>query len=640
MLDVTTQDDSRVDADRTDRNARGLLLFCLAVYAIHAAYATVTHRHLYGDAAWFLVRIISEGRVTNFYSNFFTEFYYSRFVSYALTQLPTVLAARLGVGDWQVLSWVMGATYFLHKPLSLLACFLLLPRGTKLAIIFPALAIFAGTIISEIYIVTETHIAVSLYWPLLIAFSLWQRPSTGFFLIGAISCLVLAFSYESVAFLGPFLWAVVFIRWLHAAREQRAGWAWLLLAALVPIAINWMAILLPRDPTNKAAFTDGLMMLWRHSTTGLPTAHASAVAALLALFAVGVMLLVPGLARLRTLGWPLLASVAVSVAAFPLFHFLRYAGQVDFSHAITDRGFGGLAIQVLLVLMFLLSVVTGFARLRQHVVGVVVVVVALAAGQIVWQLMATRSWDYAIHTASEVLKDRRGYVACSADSLPQSSDAERIAPAAGILCHWWVMPLSVLLAPDGQVRAMFTSKESFKPFDPLVSKSLPSMQFAPVDYSRFLSEGLRGRTVSSGETVFFTKGGRGLDLIGSGFSHPEDWATWTDGPQVELAFCVVGTGRQEVIFTLAPFVNEARPTLDAEILIDGKAAAQWHFVAGETQVERSIVVAGVAAGAATGCTQMIIKFSDSRRASELSVAGDPRRLGLAFVKLAVRNASN
>jgi len=79
-------------------------------------------------------------------------------------------------------------------------------------------------------------------------------------------------------FLGRFLWALVFVRWLQAGRQHQAGWAWLLLAALVPIVINWMAILLPRDPTNRAAFTDGLLMLWRSSTTALPAVHATALA--------------------------------------------------------------------------------------------------------------------------------------------------------------------------------------------------------------------------------------------------------------------------------------------------------------------------------------------------------------------------
>lgn len=625
---------AQLHVDQGDRVARGLLLCCLALYSVHAVYATATHRHLYGDASWFLVRIISDGIVTNFFNNFLTEFYYSRFVSYALTQLPTVVVARLGVGDWQVLSWVMGATYFLHKPLSLFACYLLLPRGSKLAIIFPLLAVFAGTINSEIYIVTETHIAISLYWPLLVAISLWQRPGTRFFVACAIAFLLLTFSYESMAVLGAALWAVVFIRWLQADQGRKAGWAWLLLAALVPITINWMAILLPRDPTNKAAFMDGMLMLWQQSTASLSSMHASAVASLLALFAVGTILHLRGVG-LRFPGWSMFALIASVLAAFPLLHYVSYSGQVDFSHSITDRGFGGLVIQVLLVPVFLLNVVSGFRHLRQDVFSIAAIVAALATGQIAWQLMATRSWDHALATASVALEERKGQVACSADSLPQSPGAYGIAPASAILCHWWLMPLSVLLAPAGEVRSIFYSTETFRPFDPLASGSLPSMKYAPVDYRPLLAEIQHSLAVHSGEIVNFTKGSRGLELIRSGFSHPEVWATWTDGPQAVLAFCAIGEGRLKALFTLVPFVNQARPTLDAEVFLNGERADSWHFVAGEKQVERSVVVVGAAEGSPGGCTQMLVKFSNASPAP-----GDSRRLGVAFVKLVILEANN
>ena len=615
-----------------DRWARATCCLAIALYLLHGGYAALTHRALYGDAAWFLVRIMTEGDVTSFYSNFAREFYYSRFLAYALTQLPTVAAVHLGVEDASMLSWVLGATYFVHKPLSLWLCYRLLPAGRKSYALFPLLGLFAGTINSELYIVTETHLAVSFLWPLLLAITQLIQPTRGAFALVAIGLLTSAFVYESMAFFGPVLLALCVFR---AAYDTVNRNRWLALAgcALVPIAISAAAILYPRDPTNKSAFSNGILKLLSDTMADPGTAHVVGVVSLVAV-AVIALLLIRGLiarAPKRVPHWSWLVSLLL--ASLPAIHFFFYADRVDFTYSITDRGFGGLLMQLVIVALYLLTLVLPSRAFASSLPAAAIVVSGLAVGQVAWQWLATRAWSASVRQLESAALRHDGLQECGQATLGYSIDQPA---AADVICHWWVLPLTVVLAPEGKVRTLFVSQEPFLPFDPRNPAALPNSADRAVDYSQYLRGYAAAREVAVPQHLDFSEKGSGTRQFRGGFSKPEAWATWTDASKADLELCFERDANSApmLVFKVAPQVTAIRPRLAVVVHADGEAVGTWNFQLGEGVVERRLAIPQRLV--ADHCTMLTFAFDDDRRASELGVPNDPRRLGLAFLSLQVQ----
>ena len=134
----------------------------VGAYLIHILYAVFVSRHLFGDGAWFLLKMLVENHVARWYSSLSRDFFVSRFGAFFCHEYPTLLASRLGVTDLGTLSSVYGLTLFVFKPLSLLLCYVFSPD--KRAILFPLLGLFAGSINAEAYMVSETHLFASLFW--------------------------------------------------------------------------------------------------------------------------------------------------------------------------------------------------------------------------------------------------------------------------------------------------------------------------------------------------------------------------------------------------------------------------------------------------------------------------------------------
>jgi hypothetical protein len=634
MLARLGDTNARIDQANLDRLARVVCVLALAGYALHAIYAMATHRALYGDAAWFLVRMISEGKVTSFYTDFSHEFYYSRFIAYALTQLPTLGALHLGVDDPRHLSWVLGATYFIHKPLSLWLCYRLLPAGRKSYVVFPLLGLFAGSINSEIYIVTETHLATSFLWPLLLAVTQLRQPGRIACSVVAAGLLLSAFVYESFAFFGPVLLLVCLIRAVIAPQGERARWGLLSAFALVPIAMSWAAILFPRDPTNKSAFSSGVMKLVHDTMAGVEPAHVLGVASILALLAFIVLLGWAWRARAtQDIPWWIWAGALV-LALLPAVHFMRYAASVDFTYAITDRGFGGLVMQLAVMGLYLLVLVLPARIFQAAIPGTLVVVSGLAAGQVAWQLLATHAWRGAIAQLEGKVATTEGLDRCTSVALGEAGTNQ--SGPARMLCHWWILPLSVVLAPDSGVRTLVVSEESFLPFDPHLPRALPNSPAGVIDYRPYLRALAWERSTTLPEVLDFTSSGNASRYLRNGFSHSENWATWTDGKNARLEFCFAPRpGDPLLTFKITPLVNSARPTLAAVVDVNGLRVADWAFHLGEAMVERQVAIPRGRLDE-NGCAALGFTFDDDRRASEIGVPGDPRRLGFAIVSMRAR----
>jgi hypothetical protein len=631
-LGDTTQ---RVDQVQLDRWARVACMLALLAYAVHAAYAVATHRALYGDAAWFLVKMITERDVTSFYSDFSREFYYSRFVAYAMTQLPALTALHSGVDDPRHLSWVLGATYFIHKPLSLWLCYRLLPTGNKSYVLFPLLGLFAGSINSEIYIVTETHLATSFLWPLLVAITQLRQPGNAASAAIAGGLLLSSFVYESFAFFGPVLLLACVVRGVLASRQHRGRWVLLSACAMAPIAMSWAAILFPRDPTNKSAFTNGVVKVVQDTLSGMASAHVVALASVLSLVSIAALIAWVLLRRPNepTVVWWTWGAALV-LALLPGLHFLLQAASPDFTYSITDRGFGGLVMQVGVIGLYLLVLVLPTRVFRAAAPSAFVIASGLVIGQVAWQLLATHAWQGAISQFERVITTNDGLENCTSSALPGARPSA--ADSARILCHWWVLPLSVVLAPDSGVHALVMSPESFVPFDPRAPQALPNTPDGEIEYQPYLRALTAEKAATVRGKVDVTSAGGGGAYFRAGFSHPEAWATWTDGKAAKLELCFErGQADPLLTFKVAPQLTAVRPRLGAVVSVNGARAGAWDFHLGETVVERQVAIPRNELDA-NGCGMLDFTFDDDRQASEIGVPGDPRRLGLAFVSMQIR----
>ena len=186
-------------------NASRLFWLAILVYAATSFAALLVGRHLFGDAANFLVKIGTNGNVTHFYTNLLHEFQYSRIAAFHLTQGPAV--AWLGLGGaslWQV-SLIYGLTLWGLKIASLALSYRFLASADKALFVFPLLTLVAGSINADLYIVSESHVMVSLFWPTLIATTTARDPRPGRCAFVLCSSLLMLCTYETALFFGPIL---------------------------------------------------------------------------------------------------------------------------------------------------------------------------------------------------------------------------------------------------------------------------------------------------------------------------------------------------------------------------------------------------------------------------------------------------
>lgn len=612
-----------------------LLLLLGGLYLLHACYAVSLHRHLYGDASWFLVRMISEGKPTNFYTDFAHQFYYSRVVAYWLTQLPTVIGIHAGIASVNLLSYVFGATYFGHKLISLVVCYVLLGKNEKHLFAFPLLGLFAGTIISDVYIVTEIHISTSFLWP--IAILLFRdRPLVGK-TYGFTTCAILlaAFTYESWAFLAPMLLGGLLVRRIASKRAQRLPVAPTLALVLCAI-INWCAILFPRDPANKDGFVKGTLHILTHTFAGVAHWHIGAMAAVLAALCVLLLIVLPARFK-RPWLWMPVACIAMTLALVPPLHFYLVGVAVDLSYAVTDRGFAGLVMQAGLLALFL------GARLvwrpsTATFYYVAALLCGLGAGQVAWQMMATRSWHAAAHASQSIVNDERGPVPC------EKMDSWR-GPANGpspsnIMCTWWVTPFSLLQNPDRQVRTLITTNSAFQAFDVVDPDALPGKSDGAFNYRAYLDALGQGGGVEMSGTVDFGTDGRGVPMLRQGFSHTEAGQTWTDGQTAVVHLCLPSdssTDTYRIDFTVVPHLDRQHLPLSVSIRPGAGRPTTWAFeptnpplVSKSIDVQRSDFKG-------SNCGDLHFNFASMPPSpAQLGESNDDRHLGLAFIKATIQ----
>ncbi len=203
-----------MNASRPDRAPPAPIVYRCAVLVLWAlaAWNSYACRGLFWDGAAFLVNIIDLDK--------FHDFYPARAHVGYVTQLPVLLAARLGVVDLKVLAMIQSAALFaLPAGLYHLAMARVRGDGLMLAIVLAILA--AVYLPTSFFIIGEynaAYAAVTAAMAIVLTSDGRRRDGVILMLLGAL-CLR---SYEAMVYLGPLIAvAVLWSTWRRRSDEGR-----------------------------------------------------------------------------------------------------------------------------------------------------------------------------------------------------------------------------------------------------------------------------------------------------------------------------------------------------------------------------------------------------------------------------------
>ena len=406
----------------------------IALAGIAAALAVITARDLVYDGSYYLLGIAAHGK--------FQLYEPARRTIEFLQQCFAVAGEHLGIRSL----WALGQLFSLGCsgwPVALTSiCWFVLPAEQKSWIVCPLANLVFAIPTASFIGVSETIIASCVLWVtfFLVAFRLGSP-------WGALACVLSAaacvFSHESgVIFLG--LIAALAARRLKTTRGVTRP-ATLAVIALSAGGAFYMLrwIFIPRSAIERGDFLTSLM----GGFLGSPFApNIPALASIAAGLAILVALTAPKRIGVAA-AW---ISIAIFVCALIVLLFLPDQTIVP-SRFFAARGLP-LAVSTALAAGFLLLGKRNTSPERFATTPVLAIVLGLAAFQFPAQIILTEQWASYARDLSGLVASRSGGIS-HADAI-QALDSGGTRLRRELLESWSVEPLSVMLAPQGHVRAV------------------------------------------------------------------------------------------------------------------------------------------------------------------------------------------
>lgn len=434
-----------------------LLAGAYALYALHAVYAIACSRFLFMDGAYYMVRILERAD--------FVEMDSSRRFGYWITQAPLVLALRAGLRDRDLLLPLFGAAHFATLPLSLAVCHWA-ARADWRYLAFPLLATFAGTLNTEMFVASESRLAVALFWPLLLLMLL--RNDTFATALTALMALPALRVYESMLVLGLILGAAAGGRAARAAGlAQRAGWLLLALWFLAGSAIALESVIHPRHPAALATFLRSTVF-FVHRDFGV---HHMGLLSLV-LVALATLLLLRPVMTLRSFvrGAAGFAGLAVALALWPWLRPTESAPGLHYPARVMNA-----YLSVPLALGAILLRFGWLAREPTRYRRIIALTAVLGMAQCAWNVAASHSWDRYLVLFRRELECRRGFIPFAESALARLPIQ---ALPSSFNTNWTMPVMSLLLSNRGSVKSIVGNPPSvplWMPYDPTDLSALPRL---------------------------------------------------------------------------------------------------------------------------------------------------------------------
>jgi hypothetical protein len=605
-----------------------LLAMSAAMYGAQAMLAIVAGRHLYGDGSWFLVKMLSENHVAVWNVRGWHDFFTGRFGAFAYEEYPTLLAVRLHVRNPKLLMLIYGATLFSFKPLSILLCYRF--ARDKRLVIFPLLTLFAVTMNSEVYLVSETHLLTALFWPALFGL-MYRRPFDSFDLAAMVVVSApLLLCYETMAAYGLFLCAACVYRYLTMQENPRERWlSWVFFAWYgLGVIFAALAIVFPRDLQNRGDFLKSMLFVFRNDHIG---ARVSCVVLLLC----ALIVLAPERYRRITNG---LTGIAVLCClAIPAYIVVR-PQLTNFGTHIVARTMNA-TVPLVLVVAFVALHFHLFHIGATHYKRLFLIAAVLGMCQSGWSAVATMQWSNMLTVLRHELSTHTGPVPL--EKTPLWTVDEQ--PMRHLHADWPVMSLSILYSDQRTVRTILVPPAgAFEPFDPYAPAALPDLSRYRIRYDLYRKALAREWQYRVGETLTFTRGGSAAQYMRGNWANAEDWATWGSGPEFGLDLPIAEKDLPKTVLllaTVAPNLAPNFPDLSVQVLVNNTLVGTWSFRYSPNAITtRSIPIPTAVLTSANPAQIRFHVLGSVHSPSEIGKGPDPRNLSLAFLKLTLEAA--
>lgn len=433
---------ARRACSRAEGNGRRLALAVLGACAAVGAWGGVSLRGLAGDGAAYLFGLIAGERPMLQEP--------ARLTAQLLQQLPALVLTRLHAGDLAGIERAWSLWLELLPVLLVAASIRIMPRDRRSLGLFPVLHLLAGTMAGAAYPMAEGAVAAAYFWLLLACVEFGGARPMGRALV-ALVALPAPILHESFVLLAPLL--VVAGR-LRARDERDPGMRRFVLALTVWFGVatayqlRWMVF--PHKPFERRILSHQILRLW-FVTDG----YAVNVAALL-----GLLGLALALALIASAWWPrAVPAVRWRRSAAGLFAALCVAAALaaTLSPRFTPPWlqFSGRTVAALVSVPLGLAAIVAWRRPALPLWSAPALratVLALAAAQLVCHTAEIARWRAGVAALRQVVQVRQGFVPWQSALAGLSA---RPAAAVQLVAGGWTTPaLSVLLAPQGRVRAV------------------------------------------------------------------------------------------------------------------------------------------------------------------------------------------
>ena len=600
-----------------------------AVYAalvavlIERMTAVASDLQLLNDGAWFLIRIASTRNYYFWIGSFKHEWFRSRVFTILIEQTPIVLATHLGVRTLHTLSLIYGVTLYSHALLSLYLCYRFAAR--RWYVLFPLLSFCAGTMNAEAYLSTDSHLIVSLYWPVLFILLFGDELSGGtLWLLLALS-FPLLICYESMLLFGIILAAVCLWRRRKSGKSRGllAGLAlWYLLGAGIALA----ATIFPFDPSNRGGFLRGLLSLIQHD-------HLAAEASFLVVICCALLLATARLLPHWQLPITLVGGIAVAYVWLQvLLGHIPSSLEIEIPARVLNL-YMPLAATGLLLL-----VLTGWMKPEARAIGLTALLIGLLGfTQAFWNLAAISRWQGLLATLRYELLLHEGPVAFDDSVLSR----DRLGPLRlrELQAHWPLPLLSLYETGRGQVRSIILPESgTYLPIDPFSPDDLPDLSRYGIYYDSY-RQALRRWHYPMGSTLTFAHGGNAALFLRGKWWFAESWATRSSGPDFGLDLPLGGQNVTTPLLLkawVAPDFGRDFTCMSVAVTVNDVPVTTWSFPSSGPGLRVVQVEAMIPREVALRADPIRIRFHINRPAEcGAAPSGDLSKPALAFIKLQV-----